>query len=427
MFVLLAIALAYLCQWLDRKYLGRVFENYDFLEIASVADARTLVGTIATSMLAIAGVSFSSIMVTMTLASQQFGPRILRNFLKDSTSQTTLGILIATFVYCLLILRGTRSHDGAHFIPQFSTLMAIALALASLGIFIHFINHILNEIQAESVIADAFDGLESSIVAVFPDEESPGNEQAEIADTPSRWQVIANKTGYLQAIDHPALLQVAAKYDAILTTDCLPGTFISDLQPIVGILRGPALEEVEPEFLAKVQKAFIVGKVRTPEQDFQHGIRQLVEVALRALSPGVNDPFTAMDCLDYLGASLQLAFARQLPQSAFRDCEGNLRLLMRPVSCASLVSSSFNQIRQASVSKCDVSCRLLEVLESTAGVSNKKEQQEALLQQAKLINENTLPAMLNEFDRQAITTRFQAVLRGCHLTTPFDPSCPNLS
>jgi uncharacterized membrane protein len=404
---------------MDQRFMGGVFKHFDFLRISSVDDARALVGTVATSMLALAGVSFSSIMVTMTLASQQFGPRILRNFLKDTTSQTTLGVLIGTFVYCLFLIRAIRSHDDANFVPQFSTLVVMVLAIVCLAVFIRFIHHILNEIQAESVIADAYHGLEETIDNVFP---APGSTETEHPDLPENdggWDVIANKSGYIQAISHSSLAKTAGKYDVLLTSSLVAGDFISDQQPIVRVVKGPPMAKIEIGFIEKIQDAFLVGKVRTPEQDFEYGFRQLVEIALRALSPGINDPFTAMDSLDYLGASLQSAFSRPLPCSAHRDEDNNLRFIGRASSYPALVEAAFNQIRQAAVDRCDVCCRILEVIEATARVSDREDQQEALLKQATLVNQNTLPQMLNEHDCQAIAGRFQAVLRACDLTTPF--------
>lgn len=418
-YVFFAIIFANLGLFLDRHYLAIVFEHFDFLKIASVADARALVGTIATSMLAVAGVSFSSIMVTMTLASQQFGPRILRNFLKDSTSQRTLGVLIGTFVYCLLIMRGIRSYDGVTFVPQFSTLMAVAFAIISLGVFIHFIHHILNDIQAESVVADAYRGLEETIHNQFPEPGSGETEHPTLPTDTESWSVIANMTGYVQAIDYTALATTAKAHDALLVLETRPGAFISDHKSIVKVIDGPSFENASQEFIKKIQSSFLAGPVRTPEQDYEHGVRQLVEVALRSLSPGVNDPFTAMDALDYLGAALQEAFQRPLPESAFRDDDGNLRLLTKPSSHTALVEAAFNQIRQSSVEKCDVSCRLLEVLTAIAQTAKTEEQQEALLQQAVLVNQNTIPTLLNDFDRESITVRFQQFLKTCDLFTPF--------
>lgn len=372
-YLILAIALSQYTQWLDRRYMGFVFEHFDFLEISSVDDARTLVGTIATSMLAVAGVSFSSIMVTMTLASQQFGPRILRNFLKDSTSQTTLGVLMGTYVFCLFVMRGIRSYDGQDFVPQVSTLVAMCLAITSLAVFIHFIHHILNEIQAETVVADTYRGLEEAIETVFPSEDGE-SESPDIPDVSRGWDIIANKSGYIQAISYPALAEIAREQDALFTTKCKAGSFISDQQPLVTVISGPAPEEVDEQLIKCIQNAFIVGRVRTPEQDYEYGFRQLVEMALRALSPGTNDPFTAMDCLNYLGAALQTAFSRPLPASAFRDKDDNLRLIAPPHDYESLVEAAFNQVRQAAVDKCDVSCRLLEIIGKCARVAPHEEQ-----------------------------------------------------
>lgn len=413
-YVLLAIALSQYTLWVDERFPNQFFEESEVLKITSPEGARVVLGTIATSMLAVAGVSFSSIMVTMTLASQQFGPRLLRNFLKDRASQSTLGVLMGTFVYCLFIMKGVRSVENDLFVPQVSIITSMVLAMIGLGFFIHFIQHILNEIQAEQVVADAYRGLESSITAVFPGSRSSRDDSKRQPSEWSGWEIEAGKTGYVQAINFDALCAVASKHDLVLRTLCRAGSFVSKEQSIVECDR--QLADDDRDALAEpVRGAFYVGSARTPEQDYEYGFRQLVEVALRALSPGINDPFTAMDCVDYLGAGLRSVFSRALPEAKHLDEEGSLRVISQAVHYEGLVCAAVNQIRQASRQKCDVSCRLLEMLAQTARASEDKEQQKPLLAQADLVHRDSLPEMFNEHDRQAIEARYRKVVESCHL------------
>lgn len=414
----LAFWLARYTLHLDQQQIGLVLERSGSLPLESPESARALLGTIATSTLSVAGISFSSIMVTMTLASQQFGPRLLRNFLKDTVSQRTLAILLATYVYCLFVLKGFQATEGSIHVPQLSTLVALGLALISLGFFIGFIQHILGNIQAENVVADAFGGLTESIETVFPEKDAEQVENNEAASEKEGPQVTIGKTGYLQAVNVSKLVELANEKDLVLATDCRAGRFITSQQAALKVVKGDSKVLDDEEFVEELRDAFYVGVVRTSEQDYEYGFRQLVEVALRALSPGINDPFTAMDCIDYLGAGLQLAFQRPLPPSVHRDEEGTVRLTTWRTRYQRLVSTALDQIRQAARDKCDVSCRLLEMLEETAPLARTQEQQEALAHQAQLIVKNAVPEMFNQYDCTSIKERYDAFCKACKLITP---------
>lgn len=414
-----AIALAQFSLWVDHTLVGTKIPWYQWVSTNSIESARLQLSTIAASVLSVAGVSFSSIVVTMTLASQQFGPRLLRNFIKDKTSQAVLGSLIATFVYCLFILRGIRSAEESAFTPQLSVLLAFILVLICLGLFIHFVHHVISVIQAENVVHDSHQVFEETIDSMFPPVDDPPPEHRAEDNDLEGWQVVAGVTGYVQAISFERLINVAAKADAVLLLNCRAGHFVTERQPAITVVEGPAADQADADFIEAIQSALFTGPVRTPEQDFEYGIRQLVEVALRALSPGINDPMTAMNCIDYLSAGLQSAFARPLPATIHRDEEGNIRLFTWKHTYESLVSASFDQIRQAAREHCDVSCRILEALAHTANVADLPEQQRALLQQAELINMNTLPALFNDYDCEAVRKRFSQVTRSCHLIHPF--------
>ena len=412
---ILAIGLAQMSLWVDGSVeIGKI-PILSQMEGSSPEGLRTFLSTIATSMLAIAGVSFSSIMVTITLASQQFGPRLLRNFIKDKFSQTVLGILIGTFIYCLFIIRRTDDVGEQSFVPQISTTVALLLALLCLGSFIRFVHHIISKIQADEVVFDAYQVFETTIESVFPE---PGDRTSEYRLPDNKlegWRIESGESGYVQAVNIETLVEVARKADLVLETKARSGDFITRRQVIAKVIEGPSMDEAEGDLLASIQNSFFLGPVRTPEQDFEYGIRQLVEVALRALSPGINDPFTAMNCIDYLGAGLQSAFSRPLPGSIHRDENGDVRVFSRATSYEAIVEAAVNQIRQASRERCDVSCRLLEMLAETAKVAHSSEQQRALLTQAEMILDNTPPALFCKHDCEAIRSRFRYCQEACFL------------
>jgi uncharacterized membrane protein len=423
LFVVLAIIFSQVTLALDRF----VDNSSGWFFISSSENAITLLSTIATSSLSLAGLSFSSIMVTMSLASGQFGPRLLRNFMKDRSSGVTLGTLMGTYTYCLFIIRGPRANANKDFVPQISSFVATACALASLAVFIHFVQHILIMIQAENVISDAHAGLQLTIQNTFPelDEEDKQEERVEEPSKDEGWSVPSGQFGYVQAISFEELVTVACSEDLKLYLHVRAGDFLTREAIIVRVLDGGDAkespseeEEEEKELIRRVQACVYVGQVRTSEQDYEYGIRQLVEIALRALSPGINDPFTAIDCIDYLGSGLQTLFQRQLPKSVFRDANGTVRLIRYVTDYRGLLGSAVDQIRQAARTSCAVSGHLLQILKNVALCSKREDQRRAILEQATLIERDTLPALFNAHDKAAISKRYEAIVQACRLPKP---------
>ena len=220
------------------------------------------------------------------------------------------------------------------------------------------------------------------------------------------WFVAAGRTGHVQAVNIEQLTSIASENDMVLAVECRAGNFLTDLQPVLRVVGGPREDEVDGKVAKNLRKAIFIGYVRTPEQDPKYGLDQLVEVALRALSPGINDPFTAISSINYLGAGLQLAFRSPVPSSVHRDKKGNVRLHSWKTTHEDLVETSVNQIRQAAVDRCDVSCSLLEMLTTTARQAENTGQLDALSLQARLIHQDTLPHMTNEHDAESIESRY---------------------
>ncbi|EEC49226.1 predicted protein [Phaeodactylum tricornutum CCAP 1055/1] len=418
--VVLAIVLSQFTLFLDDRYTQDASGWFFITNSQGMSD---LLSTIATSSLSLAGLSFSSIMVTMTLASGQFGPRLLRNFMKDRTSGYTLGTLMGTYTYCLFIIRGppVEEVDDKPFAPQISAFVATVLALLSLGIFIRFVQHTLLIIQAENVVADAHLGLLETIRNVFPNpDDGKVQERIHDPDDDEGWPIKSGRSGYVQAIDKMSLVQIASSESAKLYLWVRAGDFISSAETIVRVIEGEPEEKLTKETIQRIQQCIYVGRNRTSEQDYEYGIRQLVEVALRALSPGINDPYTAIDCIDYLGSGLQTIFERQLPQSVYRDAEDSIRVIWHVTDYEGLVCAAVDQIRQSARTNCAVSCHLLKMLKTTALVSDREDQRRALLRQATMVKRDTTPAMFNDHDKNAIETRYKAVVKACRLPDPED-------
>ena len=295
--------------------------------------SRAVLSTVAGSMMTITSVTFSITIVALQLASSQFGPRLLRSFMRDRGNQVSLGTFIATFAYCLLVLRTVNGTEGQQFVPHISVTVGLLLALTSLGVLIYFIHHAAASIQAENVIATVSRDLDQAIARLYPEclgEEPPGRTPKEIErDLPAGFDresrpVAATWSDYLQAVDVDRLLGVAREHDLVLCVSHRPGKFL-----VVGgdLARAWPGERIDDDVAEAIRGAFYLGPFRTLTQDIEFAIDQLVEIAVRALSPGVNDPFTAINCVDRLGAALVILAAREIP-SAYRYDDGRLRVIV---------------------------------------------------------------------------------------------------
>ena len=376
--------------------------------------AREVLSAIAGSMITVAGVAFSITIVALTLASQQFGPRLLRNFMRDRGNQVVLGTFIATFTYCLIVLRTIRSSDS-DFVPHVSVTVAILLALASLGVLIYFIHHAAVSIQAPEVIAMVATDIEEGIERLFPEKigHPPEEDQADISDDMVRDfelngdTLTATKSGYLQSIHNDGLMEVAKENNLVLLLKCRPGDFVV---PAGELAKCRPRGRVTDEVANAIQRAFIFGTQRTHLQDVEFSIEQLVEVAVRALSPGVNDPFTAINCIDRIAAVLCLLAQRSFPSPLRYDDEGNLRVIARPVTFAGIVNAAFDPIRQYGRSSVAVTIRLLEAISTIASCTERERDREALLNQALMIERGSHEAVPEEKDRADVEERFKKAL-----------------
>jgi uncharacterized membrane protein len=414
-----AAALAFATLWVDHRLGERWVEEAEWVYTGSAEGARSLLTTLATSMITVAGVVFSITVVALTLASSQLGPRLLRNFMRDLGNQVTLGIFIATFVYCLLVVRTVRGGNGAphlDFVPHVSVSTAIVLALASLGVLIYFIHHAATSIQASHVIAAVGGDLEQAIDRLFPETMGAGAaaDDDEHDDEPARppiatpeWPIAAGATGYVQLIDEDRLMALAVERDVVVHLLRRPGHFVAPHLPLAAIR--PA-ERGDDTLAAAIRATVAIGPQRTLAQDVEFAIDQLVEVAVRALSPGVNDPFTAIQCVERLGAAFARLAARDIPSPRRRDDVGRLRVIAYPWTFGALLDAAFYQIRQHARTSVAVSMALLEAIASVAHAVRRPGDRAALLVHAEMIESQASAAAPAPRDRAALRRRYEAAL-----------------
>jgi uncharacterized membrane protein len=406
----LSVAMVRVDEVLTPKFVGTLSWVYT----GGPEGARAVLSTIAGSMITVAGVTFSITIVALTLASQQFGPRLLRSFLRDLGNQIVLGTFVSTFLYCLLVLRTVRGNDEAQFVPHVAVTFGVALAMLSLGVLIFFIHHVSTSIQASQIIANVAEDLEGAVVRLFP--ETLGHERALVTAgataLPDDFDgnakaVSANSSGYVQAVDGHALLTMATKRDVVLRIDAEPGRFVRNGAALVTVWPSATVDDALCE---AARAAFIVGAARTPTQDVEFFVDQLVELAVRALSPGINDPGTARMCLDRLGQTLCQMATREMPASCRYDDDGRLRVVARPVAFASMATTAFDEIRRYGRSSVSVTAHLLGVIRDVATCVRRDPDRAALSQQVAFIMLDNRDAALGDADRTLIEDSHRAAL-----------------
>ncbi len=424
----LAIGAAFGMIALDGLVEGEAIESLAWIYANRPDGARELLSTVAGSMITVAGVVFSITIVALALAAQQLGPRLLRSFMRDKGNQAVLGTFVATFVYCLLVLRTIHGDGEEGFVPHLAVAFGVLLAVVSLLVLIFFIHHVSASIQADKVIAVVSRDLESAIHRLFPEHlghEPDGaplglggaesNREADPAPDglPERFAqaavaVPAGKSGYLQAVDGESLVELATERDLVLRLRRRPGDFVVEGRTLAEVWPG---ERIDAAIVEEVADAFIVGEQRTLPQDAEFAIDQLVQVAIRALSPSLNDAFTAMTCVDHLGAALSSLAERRLPSPRRRDQTGGVRVVADVTGFAGLVNAAFDQIRQNSRTNAAVTIRLLESLAGVAEHTRNETQRAALLRQARMVAEGAREAIPHEADRADVEERYGSFLR----------------
>jgi uncharacterized membrane protein len=386
--------------------------------ISGTADAaRQILTSIAAAVITVVGVVFSIILVTLTLASTQFGPRMLRNFIRDRSTQLTLGTFVATFVYAVLVLVSIGPGSHGDFVPHIGVTMTLALMVADLAVLIYFIHHTAISIQLPQVIASIANDLAEAIevqgggsagAAGGAGRRQAGPSSAEIL---SRMEagggvVKAPASGYVQFIGHRNLIRLAAEADAVISLDYRPGHFIVEGHPLAWVWP-PEAAGLVGETLGR---AHVIGPYRTLTQDVSFGIDQLVEIAIRALSPAVNDTFTALTCIDWLGDNLCKIVSRWHPARYHRDDEGFIRVIAAQPDYERLVQRSFEKIRQAAVGMPAVMIRQLDALALIMADTSSPGQRRVLLEQAAMIDRASERSVPEAADRADVRRRYEYVL-----------------
>ena len=341
-----AVVLAFLTVRLDRTVLLERRAEVRWLFGGGSEGARGVLEAIAGTMVTVTALVFSITVVALQLAASQLSPRVLRTFMGDRGNQTVLGFFIGTFTYALLVLRAVRSplEDTGGFVPSLSVTVAIVLALLSVALLIFFVHHATNAMRASVVIDRAAAATCDLITHLYPADVG----EAEYPDPPA-WlasapaaTMRAEEGGYLQTINADVLFALAERHTLTIRPEPLVGDFVLPGAPLASVWPRDALDEAVER---SIRAAMALGPERTLQADVAFGFQQLSDIAVKALSPGINDPTTAVVCIDRLGETIVHLARRGKPDEVRTGEDGGARLVLQGPPFARLVGTAFDQVR----------------------------------------------------------------------------------
>jgi uncharacterized membrane protein len=345
--------------------------------------AQLILSSIATSIMTVVSIVFAILLMTLTLASTQFSPRILISFVRDRTTQWTLGIFLGTFSYCMATLPSARSLPHP-FVPIASVTGAMLLALVCVGWLIYFINHISQSISVNHIVDRIARDTELVIDELMPYPRGPFPLQ-ERDDAPAMTHdgaVLCRQSGYIRYVNVGQLVATAKAFGICVCLERRVGQFVPAGVPIARVSRPERVSEDGAQHLIA---AFDIGPTRTLQQDIEFGIIQIVDIALRAMSPAVNDPSTAISCVDQLSRIIILWISRRPPSSHYFAPPHVLRLIVPWMSFDGLLDTAFEQIRHYAAADLAVSLRLMRAYKDIAGACEHADVRAELLQRARRV------------------------------------------
>lgn len=410
MIVVASIALAAVLIGADSVVSDQWPAEWPLLFGTGAEGARGMMSTIAGSMMTVVGVTFSMVLMVLAMASSQYTSRILRNFIRSRVTQVVLGIFAGIFTYCLIVLRTIHSGNEGAFVPNLAVSFGFVLALGGVGALIFFIHHIASSIQASSIIASVAEETIAAIDRLFPVNlgQEPDDDDEQLLRPPCelKWQaVMAGESGYIQSVDNAALVRLAQDKNTIVWMDHGIGDFVVQNATLASL----ALEEPPDQVTTDaLQATFSISRHRTLDQDAAFGIRQIVDIAMKALSPGINDTTTAIMCVDYLTAIMARIAQRQIPSSR-RYEEGELRVLAKGPTFNSLLAESFDQVRSNAKGNVSIMSRMLGAFQTLASLTASPSRRRAIGEQVQWIAELAECSLESAHDRARIGTRLARV------------------
>jgi uncharacterized membrane protein len=408
-----AILLAWSMYWLDGQIPNEVLNTSRFVISGSPSELRGYLFGMATTVLTTAGVVFTLLTLPLSTVASQYGSRLIRVFLGDRTTQFVLGMFVATFTYCIFSALGIPPAEVEPYGPQITTTIGLYLLIVAFASLILLIQHISTMLQAPNIVATAGVELLGVVRETNQPETRGGEYQRHTAKIPpdslitaEARPVRANKPGYIQYVDPEHIIPLAEKKDIVIRIVPKPGAFVRSGMVIAQVW--PA-DRVDNDLDNEIRNTFHLGNQRTPTQDVEYAVNQLTEIAVRAMSPAINDPFTAMTCLDYVGDGLALFARKGAINPNISDSHGNLRLIFEPVTFNELLSAAFDMLRHASADNASILLHMLQTINVIGDDTKSPEARQMLLRHVTLIQVESETGSLVEGDRQSIRRSCEAL------------------
>lgn len=370
--------------------------------------ARAVLSIVGTSLITVTGVVFSITIVSLTLASRQYGPRVLRSFTRDTGAQAVMGVLLGGYAYSVVALSSLEAADGLQRAAGLTAAFGLASAMAGVAALIYFIDHVASSIQAAQVIRDVSVELEDSIGEFLGDQHQTVLSES-AADLPAspRAALFADRAGYLRTIDCDGLIEWAAERGCVVKTELRPGDFVFRRAPILTVCGA----DPDPTEIADLRGFFFLGAERSFGQDLRFGLYQLVEIAVRALSPGVNDPHTAITAVNVISDALARLAAEQFPDRRRLDAAGALRLVEKPLKFEALLATGVDDVRRSAARHTVVNLALLRGLAHVVRRAADRDRRLAAIRQAELIRAAAVRLAPIAADREEIEASYRELVR----------------
>lgn len=399
--IMIAFALTLAYVLLTNKYLLRAIDDMDLWWVygGDASSARDLLSSLLSGLMTMTSLVVSITFVVLTLAANQLGPRLISTFIADRQIQAVIGLFLSTILYVLVVLRTLEDELGKEAVPHIAVTVGSGLTILCLVTLLLYLHKVARAIIADNVIDAAADDLYKDIRDILPD-QAPAAEGDDLPHPELRGgaPLALDHSGYIQTIDYDALVKLARQNDIILKVEIRPGTFVLKNGNHVRVHREKDLDSGTAN---DIRKAFVIDQRRTPAQDLEYGFRQLVEIALRALSSGINDPFTAVVVIDRLGAALEEIFEREPLPRFLRDEDGEIRVVAERQH-EGLIDVAFDLIREAGSDQALVLARIADVLGQLAPVLHTDAAQGAVLAQLEKISETAELGSLASSDQQMV-------------------------
>ncbi len=366
----------------------RLDENVDGIPerlTATVDSARNVLAVVAGANLAFAGIAFSVSLLLISLASSQYSPRVVHGLFRDPFNKRIMGIVIGTFTYCLVVMRAVRGpleESGTPVVPSLSALLAVVLGVVSIMSIVAFISHSAHTMDVSRILHGVTEDAIEQIKRRWPERVNGGDEPADDDGVADGFAITFDRHGWVQQIDDSSLLRALAP-NTRMRLDTAPGRYAISNIPLCTISPRPT-DEASVE--RQVRAAITVGETRTMQQDVTYGVRQLADVALKALSPGINDPTTAQDALFHLGTVVGELLGRQPPSRTTTDEQHRAIIRLQDPTHEELVGLAFDEVRLAAAGQPTVLIYLLEILHLlNVSLSANPAAHAALVRQADLV------------------------------------------